>query len=312
MSADTSIEWRKDRHSVQKFQFLYHFLPHPHENKRATLLMNKSMLMYCLVLLAMTLLFRFVPKVLPGILGYASNINTADLLANTNEKRAQNGLPPLVLNDRLSRAAQKKAQHMFAKGYWAHIAPDGTDPWDFILGEGYDYVYAGENLAKNFSTSRSVVDAWSNSVSHRQNLLNANYTEIGFASVDGVLNGYQTTIVVQMFGKPRTTRSLTSYQREIQGQPAENDQVKDIQAQVIEQPIIYEEIKVEPVVDVHKATKILSLIFGTFIIILLGLDMWYSRKMGIVKINGHTVAHITFLALVIVSIWFVLKPGAIL
>jgi uncharacterized protein YkwD len=73
------------------------------------------------------------------------------------------------------------------------FSPDGTEPWDFILGEKYDYIYAGENLAKNFSTFDDVVEAWYNSPSHKENLLNKNYTEMGFAIVNGELNGYETT-----------------------------------------------------------------------------------------------------------------------
>ncbi len=307
----SSIDWRTDAHALRKYQFLYHFLPHPEEKRRATLLLNKSILVYCLLVLSIGLTFRLVPFLLPGILGYASNINTADLQKYTNKKRAENGLPVLQMSAKLSQAAQKKAQHMFKKGYWAHIAPDGTEPWDFILGEGYDYVYAGENLAKNFSNSKDVVAAWDKSPSHRANLLNKNYQEMGFAVVDGVLNGYETTLVVQMFGKPRYGKTAVVYQKQAQGFTT-NKQVKNIEAEVITEPVIYQQISVDPVIDVRKASKVLSLIFGGFVVALLCLDMWYSRKMGIVKINGHTFAHITFLVLVMLSIWFVLRPGAIL
>ena len=142
-------------HALKKYQFLYHFLPHPEEKRRATLLLNKSIFTYCLLIVSVSFIFRLVPIYLPGILGYASNINSNDLLSQTNKKRAEAGLLGLITNDRLAQAAQKKGQHMFEKNYWAHVAPDGTQPWDFILGEGYDYIYAGENLAKNFNDSRT-------------------------------------------------------------------------------------------------------------------------------------------------------------
>lgn len=330
-----SIDWRTDAHALKKYQFIYHFLPHPEENRRATLLLNKSIFIYCLLIVSIGLVLRLFPIYLPGVLGYASNINTSDLLKYTNSQRAQAGLAPLVINDKLTQAAQKKAAHMFAKGYWAHIAPDGTEPWDFILGAGYDYVYAGENLAKNFSNSKDVVQAWYNSPSHRQNLLNKNYQDVGFAVVNGVLNGYQTTLVVQMFGKPRYAAApvqkeqtqpaqqpatqqvpqvapVPVYQQEAQAPVPANSPVKEITSQVVQQPQIYQQIQVKPALDVRQATKMLSLVFGGFMIILLMLDAWYSRKMAITKVNGHTFAHITFLVLVLISIWFVLKPGAIL
>jgi hypothetical protein len=312
----TAVSWRKDAHALKKYQFVYHFLPHPVEKKRATLLNNPSMLAYCLFILIVALLFRVIPKFVPGIMGYASNINTGDLLTYTNQRRAETGLSALRINSSLSLAAQRKAEHMFAKGYWAHIAPDGTEPWDFILGAGYDYVYAGENLAKNFSTSKDVVQAWYNSPSHRQNLMNKNYTEVGYAAVNGVLNGYETTLVVQMFGNPRSGGSgnlaKNVYQVETQAIVPEDNEVKNIQVRVVEQPQVYSQIYVKPAVNLSDATRIFTGMLGTFVTFLLALDLWYSRKLGIIKINGNTFAHISFLIIVIISIWFVLKPGNIL
>jgi hypothetical protein len=361
MISGSSVDWRTDPQAVKKYQFIYHFLPHPVENRRATLLQEKSILIYCLLILAVTLSFRVIPLLLPGVLGYASNINVSDLLKNTNAKRNESGLSTLVLNDKLSAAAKKKAEHMFKHNYWAHIAPDGTEPWSFIMNEGYDYVYAGENLAKNFSSSKDVVNAWMNSPSHRENLLNKNYTEMGLAVVNGVLNGYQTTLVVQMFGKPRYTKAVvqpataanvraeapaanvapkaattpvptsapptsgvptvtpstltvpeantTPTQAEEQTGGAVNETPVP-NAEV--QPLAYQEVQMVPKIDVRAASKTLSLIFSGFMATLLLLDIWYSRKMGIVKVNGHTLAHVTFLLVVMISIWFVLRPGAVL
>lgn len=311
----SSINWRSDTHALRKYQFLYHFLPHPEEKRRAKLLLVQAIFGYCVFLVVLGLTFRVVPAYLPGILGYASNINTTDLMKYTNKRREDAGLPALKMSNALSLAAQRKAEHMFAKGYWAHIAPDGTEPWDFIIGAGYNYTYAGENLAKNFGSSKDVVQAWYNSSSHRQNLLNKNYSEVGFAAVNGVLNGYQTTLVVQMFGAPRVIAVNTEkevYQLESVSVDNPADEVKDIRVQVVQQPYVYQQINVQPVFDVSQATKIFSGLLAAFIILLLALDIWYSKKMGITKINGNTLAHIAFLVLVVLSIWFVLKPGAII
>jgi len=202
--------WRKNPKSIEKYQFVHHFLPKPDKRKRADFLENKAILIYCVFILVITAVFRIIPKVAPGVLGYASDINITDLLKYTNKKRGENGVSNLRLNDKLSAAAQKKAKDMFEDGYWAHVAPDGTEPWDFIVGEDYEYIYAGENLAKNFSTSKEVVEAWFKSPSHKSNLIGANYEEVGFAVVNGVMNGYETTLVVQMFGKPRQPSMLAS------------------------------------------------------------------------------------------------------
>src|SRR3990167_11121379 len=106
-----SLQWRTDVHALKKYQFLYHFLPHPEEKRRATLLLNKSIFTYCLLIVSVSFIFRLVPIYLPGILGYASNINSNDLLSQTNKKRAEAGLLGLITNDRLAQAAQKKGQH---------------------------------------------------------------------------------------------------------------------------------------------------------------------------------------------------------
>jgi len=76
------------------------------------------------------------------------------------------------------------------------------------------------------------------------------------------------------------------------------------------------EVKTEninkPILDVGMATKTISLTFGGFIGSLLALDIWYSKKKGILKFTGHTFAHLTLLAVVIFCVWFVLKPGLII
>jgi uncharacterized protein YkwD len=325
--------WRKHPKSIEKYQFVYRFLPKDDKKKRADFLDNKAILIYCAVILFVTLAFRFIPKFAPGVLGYASNINVSDLLRYTNKKREENGASNLRLNAKLSSAAEKKAQDMFADGYWAHVAPDGKEPWDFIISEGYDYIYAGENLAKNFSTSKEVVEAWFNSPSHKSNLIGKNYDEVGFAVVNGVMDGYETTLVVQMFGRPRQPSMLADVKEE--QEVLEKSQTKAVTSvagatERVETPIdIPEEKPIEPeedttvvvatnpqetkvVVDVTKATKTVSLAFGGFVGSLLAVDVLYSRKKGIRKFTGLTLAHIIIIAMVTVSIWFILRPGLVI
>lgn len=154
------------------------------------------------VYVAFLLVFNvvLVPMLGLGKRAFASSISASRLVELANASRQDAGLGSLSVDGRLSAAATAKANDMFTDQYWAHYAPDGRSPWDFILEAGYDYVYAGENLAIDFITSDAVHDAWMNSPSHRDNILNAHYKEIGIAVVDGVFEGSQTTIVVQMFG----------------------------------------------------------------------------------------------------------------
>jgi len=142
-----------------------------------------------------------VPKEL-RVLAYASNINAADLLAATNAARAANGIAALKVDSRLNQSATLKALDMFSKDYWAHTSPDGISPWYWFTQAGYSYRFAGENLAKDFDTSQGVVDGWMNSSSHRANLLSPNFVDVGFAVVNGTLQGGQTTLVVAHYGTP--------------------------------------------------------------------------------------------------------------
>lgn len=137
-----------------------------------------------------------------SVLGATQPIAASDLLSDTNAERASGGLRPLSLNPQLSRAALLKAQDMFKQQYWAHTAPDGTTPWHWFGAVGYDYDYAGENLARNFSSAGAVMAAWMASPEHRANIMNEHYSELGLAVVDGTYHGQPETLVVALYGKP--------------------------------------------------------------------------------------------------------------
>ena len=141
----------------------------------------------------------------PKILGFATTIYTKEIVELTNSEREKEGLKTLKENPVLAKIAQEKGQDMFAKNYWAHASPEGIMPWYFFQKNDYKYLYAGENLARDFYTSSAVVSAWMNSPSHRENMLGKNYTEIGVAVLNGKFDGMETTLIVQMFGAPLNT-----------------------------------------------------------------------------------------------------------
>jgi len=132
-----------------------------------------------------------------------SKIEETDLFNQTNQKRIENGLQILYFNNELYQAAFKKANDIFVRGYFDHYTPDGNPPWQFILDNGYDYEYAGENLAIGFEKPSDATQAWMQSPTHRANILNPRYQDIGIAAVRGIFNNRETTVVVQMFGKER-------------------------------------------------------------------------------------------------------------
>ncbi|MCB9811915.1 CAP domain-containing protein [Candidatus Nomurabacteria bacterium] len=131
-----------------------------------------------------------------------STILPAVIISDTNKERASDDLVPLAHSDVLDTAAQMKANDMATRSYFAHDAPDGTTPWYWFKQAGYSYVHAGENLAVHFTDSSEVVDAWMASPSHRANIMNGDYREIGIGVAKGEFEGFDTIFVVQLFGAP--------------------------------------------------------------------------------------------------------------
>ncbi len=142
-----------------------------------------------------------------------SAVLPAVVVDKTNIERKELALPPLVRNSVLDAAAQLKADDMAKNSYFAHYSPAGVSPWHWFNEAGYRYVHAGENLAVHFTDSKEVVEAWMDSPTHRANIVNQNYREIGVGTARGTYDGYETVFVVQLFGTPaRLPRLLHRHQ----------------------------------------------------------------------------------------------------
>lgn len=187
------------------------FLPHERNNHHPHLLRHYSLLPLIIGFVLLQVNLALFHSTAPNVLSFATSIYKDDFYTLVNDERVQEGLDPVVENSSLNQAARAKAEHMFSHDYWAHVAPDGTTPWDFFAEVNYDYTYAGENLAKDFNTSAGVVAGWMASPSHRSNLLNPEFEEMGIAVVNGVLDGEETTLVVQLFGTPYQTVVATTF-----------------------------------------------------------------------------------------------------
>jgi hypothetical protein len=130
----------------------------------------------------------------------ASDITINKVIELTNASREGASENDLSLNEKLSRAAENKASDMIAKNYFSHTSPEGVTPWKWIDAEDYDYSYAGENLAMDFQSAEKMEDAWMKSPTHRANILNEKYKDIGVAVKSGKVNGSETILAVVMFG----------------------------------------------------------------------------------------------------------------
>ncbi len=138
-------------------------------------------------------------------LAYATNTTVSGLQQATNVQRSANGQVALTLSSKLNSAAQAKANDMVARNYWSHNTPDGQEPWIFIDATGYNYTKAGENLAYGFLDSDSTVNGWMNSPSHKANMLDGAFTDVGFgfANSSDFNNSGPETVVVAMYGRPQ-------------------------------------------------------------------------------------------------------------
>lgn len=170
--------------------------------------------------------FSLAIVAMPISFAWASPINRSTVVELTNNQRAQIGVSVLKPNYELTLAAQNKADDMMQNGYWEHYH-NGKTPWDWMEEADYKFSSAGENLAIDFNDAESLMSAWMGSTTHRQNVVNPLYEEIGIGIAQGWFNDHETTIVVQFFGKPKITQNLSKLD-ETQKPIADDNNVNDL------------------------------------------------------------------------------------
>ena len=192
-------------------------VPHKENQFRPHLIRAQGIIAVLVVALITQVSYSFVSTGHVSVLGRVSDINTAELLSDTNKQRSMEGLSSLSINDKLNQAAYLKAQNMLTEQYWEHVSPSGIQPWKWFNDAGYNYSFAGENLAKNYPSAAATVDAWMNSPKHRENIMKKDYTNVGFAVVNGILNQEDTTLVVALYGAPATTEVIQAASENVNG-----------------------------------------------------------------------------------------------
>lgn len=283
--------------------FYHLFFPSHTNNFRAKLLHHKNILLATLLLFFAGLFLSILRTNYPSVLGVSVDISSQKLLLLTNKQRVENNLSPLTLNSKLSLAAAKKAEDMFLQNYWAHNSPDGKTPWFFVRGAGYNYIYAGENLARGFDTTDEVVSAWMASPRHRENMLSENFREVGFAVQKGKLDGEETVLVVEEFGNEGVIQIA---------QNPQNQQIREVSSstdnalsQAFSTPIYNSFIK-----SLSLTSNLGRIVLSVFILSLI-LDMAIIERKRIIRFFGHNMDHIFFLVLMLLVIG-VLGKGVII
>lgn len=311
-------------------------IPRESNNHRPRVLHHSSLFILIAVMLVGSLFVARTSSTHPEVLGVTANISVQDLLQMTNQKRTENGLPALTLNNELANAAAAKGEDMFAKNYWAHNSPDGLTPWVFIKNAGYDYVYAGENLARGYTTASEVIDAWMASPGHRENILSPNYKEIGFSVASGTLTGDDTVLVVEEFG----SRNLAGQPKDIAvadtnivvsptpliGQvvtPTPRIPSTEVAGKAAGLTVTPSEVKAptkehadsslvaavtsEPLINKKSITHDIPMLVVAFFILILLLDMFLIERRKIDRAVGHNLDHVIFFTILLIAIIMVGK-----
>ncbi len=130
----------------------------------------------------------------------------AEILTLVNQHRAAGAtcggqampsVPPLSADPALRCAARVHTQDMADRDYFAHVSPEGEEPWDRMERAGYTWRQAGENIAGGNSTAAATMGQWMNSAGHCRNIMSASYVHLGVGHVE------RDRLWTQVFGAPR-------------------------------------------------------------------------------------------------------------
>ena len=134
-----------------------------------------------------------------------------ELVAELNQARAAHTLPAVTTDARLTAAAAAKAETLLTEEWFDHVTKDGRTPWSFVRSAGYNYHVAGENLAMDFASATAITQAWLESPTHRENMLDRKFSNVGIAAIPGRYGDRETMMVVEILAAPddRTTIERT-------------------------------------------------------------------------------------------------------
>ncbi len=274
----------------EKRKLHHYFIPQAANGHRPHLIRHRALHFYSALIVGIKVFVLMTLFLTYPSLAEFSTITSNHIVELTNKARQEQGLPVLMRNDTLDHSAMLKARDMIKYNYFAHNRPeDGTKPWEWFKQAGYEYTYAGENLAMNFTDADAAVNAWLASPTHRANILNNNYQEIGVAVLVGKIDGRKTTIVVQHFGKsylsPKATIFSNNYNKATAPKVAGTTQVASGEAIEVE---LKNTDEPWPIILAHYAQRFLWVIL-IFVLINLLLTIFVRIKIQHKPIIAHSV-----------------------
>ena len=145
------------------------------------------------------------PRVSPPAPAAHSSTLAERIHSLTNQRRADNNIPTLVLDNALSKIANARSEEMIALKYFSHTSTSGCNLKCTFSSAGYISELGGENLAEMTSytslsdqeLSKSFVIDWLQSPLHKENLLSSNFTNQGI----GIAYNENRIVVTVLFSK---------------------------------------------------------------------------------------------------------------
>lgn len=296
------------------------FSPHVTNNFRAKILHNSGIFAVIGIVLVGNIFLRLLDDPRLHILGFTSSVTIDEVVRSTNEARIGAGLKPLAYNEKLADAARRKAANMLEENYWAHNSPSGKSPWVWFKAAGYNYLYAGENLAKDFGDTGRLMSAWMASPTHRDNIVNAKYSEIGIAVVPGTLQGSETVLVVQLFGAGSSGGAVVAQGTakasalpvasapqvaEVKGEEVKEVEVEPVVAQVQAEGVVVPTASPKPTTmprfNQFNLARTLNLATTALFILALIIDLYLAESRRLSRRVGNNWAHILFINLILLA-----------
>lgn len=126
----------------------------------------------------------------------SANVETAGNISNTqlsqdeqiffnliNNKRIENNLPELQIDENLLNIARLKAQDIIQNKYFSHNSPTYGTIFEMLHKHNISYSKASENIARNLNAD-GAIESLMNSESHKKNILSQDFNYTGIAVVN--------------------------------------------------------------------------------------------------------------------------------
>jgi len=224
------------KHPVTGENLKDYFIPHKGNDYKPKALHHKRLLFHVGTVLLVKVIILILVFFYPITAWMTPDISIAQskkVITLTNNIRSNQGLGLLEENSKLNQAAVKKVEDMFINQYFAHVSPQGLGLKDFVNSTSYNYIVIGENLAIGFESASEVVEAWKNSPTHYNNLVDPNFKEIGVALTSGVYKQENTFLTAQYFGLSPDFSSSTSTAEDEDNKTIDEDEEVDEKEEII-------------------------------------------------------------------------------